>query len=146
MTGELTQTVARLALAPSLAIAVAMLVKGYSDVGDGFTAGVVAGLGILLQYAAFGYLHVERVIPVRHAVSVALAGLAVTLAVAFAPLLWGEPPVTHYPRPGASVVHVGTLELLTAVAFDVGVFLLVLGVTVGAVDGIARAAERRDEP
>ncbi|MBD0329846.1 MAG: MnhB domain-containing protein [Thermoleophilia bacterium] len=146
MTGVLTEAVARLLLAPSLILAAAILVKGYSDVGDGFTAGVVAGLAVLLQYAAFGYRRVERVLPVRAAVGVALAGLALALAVAFVPLLWGAEAVTHYPRPAEHVVHVGTVELLTAVAFDVGVFLLVLGMSVGAVDAFARAAGERREP
>ncbi len=139
MTTVLTQAVARLLVAPTFAVALAILVKGYADVGDGFAAGVVAGLGVLVVYAAFGARETHRVLPVRHAGSVALAGLLVSLAVAFAPALWGEPPFTHYPAPGEEVVHVGALEILTAVVFDVGVFLLVLGVVVGAIDLTARA-------
>ena len=142
MTGPLIESVARLLLAPSLVVALAILVKGYSDVGDGFTAGVVAGLGVLLQYVAFGYRHVQATLPVRLAPQVALAGLLLALAVGFVPVAWGEPPVTHYPRAGEEIVHVGTLELLTAVAFDFGVFLLVIGVVVGAVDSLARAGAR----
>ena len=143
MTGVLTERVARALLAPSLVIAVAILVKGYSDVGDGFTAGVFAALGVLIQYAAFGYRKVEEHLPVRFSVHVALAGLLLALSVAFAPLAWGEAPLTHYPRAGEPVIHVGSGELITAVAFDVGVFLLVLGVAIGAVDAFARAADRR---
>lgn len=145
MSNVLLEAVARLVFLPSLAVAAAILVKGYSDAGDGFTAGIVAALGVLLQYAAFGRRRVARHLPVEHASSVALAGLALALAIAFGPLLLGDEAVTHYPRPGAPVVHLGTLELLTAVAFDVGVFLLVLGVTVGAVDALARAAEREED-
>ena len=140
MTTVLTQTVARLLVAPTFAVALAILVKGYADVGDGFAAGVVAGLGVLLVYAAFGVRETHRLLPVRRAGDVALAGLLVALVVAFAPALWGRPPFTHYPAPGEPVVHVGTLELLTAVVFDVGVFLLVLGVVVGAIDHAARAS------
>ena len=123
-------------------VVTAILVKGYSDVGDGFTAGVFAALGVLIQYAALGYRTVEEHLPVRFAVHAALGGLLLALLVAFAPILWGEPPLTHYPRAREPVIHVGTGELLTAVAFDVGVFLLVLGVAVGAVDAFARAADR----
>ncbi len=139
MTTVLTQAVARLLVAPTFAVAIAILVKGYADVGDGFAAGVVAALGVLLVYAACGARVAHRALPIRHAGSVALAGLLVALAVAFAPALWGEPPFTHYPAPGAEVVHIGTLEILTAVVFDVGVFLLVVGVVVGAIDLAATA-------
>ena len=60
MTTALTRMVARLLLAPVLVVAVAVLIKGYADVGDGFAAGVIAALGVLLQYLAFGRAAVER--------------------------------------------------------------------------------------
>ncbi|HSK16676.1 MAG TPA: MnhB domain-containing protein [Gaiellaceae bacterium] len=142
MTGPLTETVVRSLLAPSFVVAFAILVKGYSDVGDGFTAGVVAALGVLLQYTAFGRRAVAEALPVRLAPAVALGGLLLAAVVSFAPVLWDAPPLTHYPRPGEDVIHIGTLELLTAVAFDAGVFLLVLGISVGIVDALAHAAER----
>ncbi len=142
MTTVLTQAVARLLVAPTFAVALAILVKGYADVGDGFAAGVVAGLGVLLVYAAFGARETHRVLPVRYAANLGLAGLLLALVVAFAPALWGDPPFTHYPAPGDDVIHVGTLELLTAVVFDLGVFLLVLGAVVGAIDLAARAGSR----
>jgi multicomponent Na+:H+ antiporter subunit B len=40
-------------------------------------------------------------------------------------------------------VHVGTLELTTAVAFDVGVFLLVAGALVEVVHQLTRLVEGR---
>lgn len=43
VTSVMTQMVARLLLAPSLIAAIAILVKGYTQPGDGFSAGAVAG-------------------------------------------------------------------------------------------------------
>jgi multisubunit Na+/H+ antiporter MnhB subunit len=137
----MTRFVSRLLLAPSFAVAAAVLVKGYADVGDGFSAGVIAALGILLQYVAFGWVESDRLLPVRYAPAAAVAGLLLALVVAFLPLLWGEPAFTHYPRAGTEPIHVGTLELITAVAFDIGVFLLVFGVAVGAIRYAAQAKE-----
>ena len=145
MTSELTQAVARLLFAPALMVALAVLVKGYADVGDGFSAGVIAALAVLLQFVAFGRRETERLLPVGRAPALALGGLALALAVAFVPPLLGEPILTHYPAAGAEPVHVGTLELITAVAFDVGVFLLVLGVSVAFIRFVAEAAEGRRE-
>lgn len=130
MTTALTRMVARLLLGPVLVVAVAVLVKGYADVGDGFAAGVIAALGVLLQYLAFGRAAVEPALPVRRAAQLAIGGLLVALAVAFVPVLAGGAPLQHGPAPGGKVVHLGSLELLTAVAFDVGVFALVLGLAV----------------
>ena len=52
--------------------------------------------------------------------------------------------MTHAPAPGNEVVHLGTIELLTAVLFDVGVFLLVLGFAISAITMFARARVRRE--
>lgn len=134
-------TAARLLLAPILIVALAVLVKGFTDVGDGFSAGVIASLGILLQYLAFGRDYVEQTLPVRLLPGAGLVGLLGALVVAFMPLLRGEPLLTQLPPPGAEVTTIGTLELMTAVAFDACVFLLVLGAVVGIIGALGRASE-----
>lgn len=143
-TTVLTRAVARLLLAPVLMVAVAILVKGYADVGDGFAAGVVAALGVLLQYLAFGRAAVERALPVRRAARLAVGGLLLALAVAFVPALGGGAPLQHAPAPGAHVVKLGSLELIGAVAFDLGVFALVLGMAVATIGLIAGTREEEE--
>jgi multisubunit Na+/H+ antiporter MnhB subunit len=145
VTSLLTRVVAKLLLLPTLVVAFAILVKGYTQPGDGFSAGVVAGLGVVLQYLAFGREKAERLPLVRHAGSGAFVGLLLALLVAFAPVLMGDPVLTHYPPPGAKVLHLGTLEALTAVLFDVGVFLLVFGFVVGTVGMISRSVADEEE-
>lgn len=142
MTTILTQTIARLLLPPAFVVAVAVMVKGYADTGDGFSAGVIAGLGVLLQYVAFGYRVAERLVTIRTAARAVVAGLLLALVVTFTPVLRGDPILTHAPEPGAQVAYLGTLELITAVAFDVGVFLIVFGFAVGAIGMVARAIDR----
>ena len=143
MTTVLTRVAARLLFAPALVVGFGTLVKGYADTGDGFAAGVIVALAVLLQCLVFGYREVAARLPLRWAPSAAVAGLAVTLVVAFGPVARGEPVMTHAPAPGAAVVHLGTLELLTAVLFDLGVFLVVVGFAVGALGMIAGVGGRR---
>jgi multisubunit Na+/H+ antiporter MnhB subunit len=140
-TSVMARKVARLLLLPALLVAAGILLKGYAKSGDGFSAGVVAALGILLQYLAFGREEAEKLPVVRHAVPLAFVGLLASIGVAAAPLLFGDAILTHYPPPGSKVVYLGTLELITAVLFDVGVFLLVFGFAVGTVTIFARAGE-----
>lgn len=134
----LTRLVSRLLLAPTLVVAAAVLVKGYADVGDGFAAGVIAALGILLQTAASGHRAVLRVLPIQAALRLAVAGMGIAVLVAVVPALLGGSILEHAPAPGAEVTTVGTLELITAVVFDVGIFLLVAGALVAVVDALAR--------
>jgi multisubunit Na+/H+ antiporter MnhB subunit len=145
VTSVLTVAAARLLMAPILVVAAAVLVKGYADVGDGFSAGVIAALGVVLQYLALGREEAERLLALRligPAVFVALLG---ALAVALIPLARGDALLEHAPAPGADVVELGTIELITAVAFDVAIFVLVVAAVVGIVRAIAHVAEGEGE-
>jgi multicomponent Na+:H+ antiporter subunit A len=133
--------IARLLYLPTFLVAAALLVKGFVETGDGFSAGMVAALGVLLRYLAFGHERTRRLPVVRHSLAIAFAGLLATLGVAAVPLLFGDAPLTHYPPPGSEPVHAGTIELMSAVLFDVGIFVLVFGFAVGVVSVFARAAE-----
>ena len=129
-------------LGPAVVVALALIVKGYQDVGDGFSAGVIVALAIALRYVVLGVEEAERGLPVlRHAPATAALGLLGSLAVGFVPVALGDPPFTHLPRPGAHVIHFGRFEFLTAVAFDVGVFLLVTGSLTMLLHYLARLVE-----
>jgi len=139
-----TRGIARLLYLPTFMIAAAVLVKGFVQTGDGFSAGVIAALGVVLRYMAFGHEDTKGLSLARHAVAVSFAGVLVALGVAAAPLFFGEAVLTHYPRPGTEPVHLGTLEVMTAVLFDFGIFLLVFGFAVGLVSSFARAISQRE--
>jgi multisubunit Na+/H+ antiporter MnhB subunit len=138
----MTREICRLLFAPTLMVAAAVLVKGYIGSGDGFAAGVIAALAFLMQFVAFGEREVRRQLHTRFAPVVAMLGLAIALAVTFVPVLRGQPLLTHWPAPGDPVIHLGTVELLTAQLFDVGVFCLVVGFSVTALGLLARAEHR----
>ena len=138
----MTRALARLLLPVTMMVAAAILIKGYADVGDGFSAGIIASLGVLLQYVSYGPALPSKLAVVRHAPIISLVGLAISLVVTFLPVFFGDPVLTHWPPPGEHVIHFGSVELITAVAFDVGVFLLVFGFAVGVLDLIARTIER----
>jgi multicomponent Na+:H+ antiporter subunit B len=140
VTTAMTQAVARALVPVCVMVAMATLIKGYTDTGDGFSAGVILALAAVTQMACFGPAVVERSWPLRNAPRVAFGGLALSLAVTLVPTLFGHPVLTHWPPPDASVLHVGSLEVITAVAFDVGVCGLVFGFVVGTMTLLARVA------
>jgi multicomponent Na+:H+ antiporter subunit B len=123
------RVVARLLLGPALVVAAGLIVKGYAEVGDGFGAGVIVALAIGLSYIALGRAGTEAALPMlRYAPKLAVGGLLLALVSGFFSLLLGDPPVTHRPGPGEDVVKIGTLELITPVLLDLGIFFLVVGV------------------
>ncbi len=144
MTTEMTRTTCRILLLPILMVAVGVLIKGYADVGDGFSAGVIASLGIVLQGVAFGAEEFDRLPMVRYAPLATFAGLFLALAVAFTPVFGGDPIFLHQPEAGTPVTHFGAIEFITPVLFDIGVFLIVFGFCVGSLSAVARETVRRE--
>ena len=133
------EVVAPRLLGPAVMFAAAIIVKGYTDVGDGFSAGVVVALALAVRYVTWGTERTERSLPIlRHAPAIAAFGLLAALAVGFFGIVAGDPPFTHRPGPGEDVVKLGTLELITAVAFDLGLFLLVTASLVVLIHHLAR--------
>ncbi|MDQ2690716.1 MAG: MnhB domain-containing protein [Chloroflexota bacterium] len=143
MSTILSSGIARLLLPVTFIAAIALLVKGYHSVGDGFSAGVTAASGILLQYLAFRPGEVEQLTPVRHSLAIAMLGLLLAFSVVFLPVFFGLPVLTHFPRPEETVTKLGTLELHTAVLFDLGVFGLVFGFIVTTMRALMRVEQER---
>lgn len=132
-------------LGPAVVLAVAIIVKGYADVGDAFSAAVIVALAVGLRYVSLGTERAERTMPLlRHAPVVTAAGLLIALGVGFFGVLLGDSPFTHQPPAGEAVIKIGTLELITAVAFDVGLFLLVTGAMVVLIHHLAQLVENRE--
>lgn len=140
--GSMTQTVAQLLLVPGWVMAIAFLFKGYVDIGDGFSAAVIAALVTLIQGLAFGADELEEMVLARSAPMMAFVGLFIAFAIAFVPVLFGYPIMYHFPQMNQDVIHFGVLELMTPVLFDVAVFLVVYGFCVGAMMAVARAEQR----
>lgn len=137
----LVRHVASFLLPASLVIALAILVKGYAQVGDGFAAGVVAALGIVVQYVGHGREDARAKLSAWLGMRGLVAGLALMLLVVLGPTLVGHSLVTHFPGPGATLTSLGSLDLHTAVLFDVGVFLVVLNALVLVLDHLIELRE-----
>jgi len=67
-----------------------------------------------------------------------------SLAVVLYECVTGQPPFTHAPGPGEEVVRLGTLELVTAVLFDLGLFVLVACALVAMTQQLARLVQEGD--
>ncbi|MGF1627792.1 MAG: MnhB domain-containing protein [Alphaproteobacteria bacterium] len=126
--------VARILFPFTVMTGLALWARGYAAVGDGFSAGAVTGLGAALQYVALDLETARRRVAARFAPAFLAVGLLIALVVVLAPLAWGEPPVTHFPRPGRELIHLGALDLHTAALFDLGVALAVYGAITGTFD------------
>ena len=130
----MTESIARVLFPFAIVVAIALWAKGYDDVGGGFGAGAVAGLGAIVQYVCLDHDHARRIVGARRVWLFVGIGLVGALAVVLAPVIVGAPPVSHWPRPEARLLKLGALKLHTALAFDLAIACLVYGGLVGTFD------------
>lgn len=115
-----------------------LLLRGHNLPGGGFIGGLCSALSLVMLSLAYGVQRAEDILHVDP-VRLALAGLALAVAVALLPLLVGEPFLRHFHFKFEHLPVFGTVELGTALVFDVGVFLVVVGVAAKLIFVLARA-------
>ncbi len=113
----LLRGVAGLAVAVTFLIAAFLHWRGHNDPGGGFIAGLVAALGLVLYAAARGVPAARRFFSIPPEV-LCVVGLALAWLTAAAPLIFGAAFFEHF---------MGPYGLGTALAFDTGVFCVVVG-------------------
>lgn len=129
MTSLILRTATRFMLPLLLLFSIFLLLRGHNEPGGGFTGGLVGAAAFTLYALAFGVSAAREAVWIEPR-SLIGAGLLVALGTGLLPLLAGYPLLTHrgfwanLPIPGF-----GTLELGTPLFFDLGVYLVVLGVT-----------------
>jgi multicomponent K+:H+ antiporter subunit A len=131
---------ARLMLPVTLVVAAYLFLRGHNLPGGGFVAGLSVTIAFLAQYLVGGTRWVEARLHVRPRAWIAL-GLLVAVATGLGSLLLGYPLLTthtaHFTLPVLGEVH-----LPSALFFDLGVFLVVLGSTMLLLTALAHQSGR----
>jgi len=120
----------------ALLVSVYLLLRGHNEPGGGFIAGLVTGTALLIQYLAHGNDWVEARLPPRYT-SVAAVGILIALLTGLASLIFDAPFLTSTFAYVTWPV-VGKFELASAMVFDVGVYLAVVGVVLSILATIGR--------
>ena len=121
-----------------LIISLAILLRGHNEPGGGFIGGLASALSLIMLSLAYGVERAQRILhidPVR----LAAVGLAIAVATALLPVLVGAPLLRHYHWKFEGVPLLGRLELGTPLIFDLGIFLVVVGVTAKMIFVLARS-------
>lgn len=119
-------SIAAMLFFPINLFALHLLLRGHDAPGGGFIAGAGTALSLILlalAYGAEGMQRIVRVDPMR----IAAAGVALAFATAALPLLSGRPMLDQQHFELRGVPLFGDVAFSTTLAFDVGVYLLVLG-------------------
>jgi multicomponent Na+:H+ antiporter subunit A len=111
-----------------LVVSLFVLFKGHNAPGGGFAGGLIAGGAFVLRYLAGGALRLRRTLALRPLAGIGL-GLFVSGSTAFVPALLGDPALTSA-IVTLDVPVLGDVKVVSSALFDVGVYMLVVGVVV----------------
>ena len=126
MTSIILRTATRYMFPPLLVFSIYLLLRGHQYPGGGFVGGLIAGSAFALYALSFDVASARKLLRFEPG-SITATGLAIALLSGIPPLFSGDTFLTgtwwKIPiRPGM------TINLGTPVIFDIGVYLVVLGV------------------
>ncbi|WP_138420870.1 Na(+)/H(+) antiporter subunit B [Aquibacillus sediminis] len=129
------QTVTRLTVFIVLAFSIYLLLAGHHAPGGGFIGGLMAASAIVLLYLSFGMKKISKVFTISYPYLIAV-GLLLAMGTGFIGVLVGDPFLTQY-YDYFYIPFLGTVELTTALIFDIGVYFVVVGVALFSILTIA---------
>lgn len=131
-------SVAQIVLPLALMVAFYFFIRGHNLPGGGFIGGLVAASALIMMYTARGVEWTMRRLRIDFQRLIA-TGLLIAWLTSAAPLLFGHNFLTtwfdHFDIP-----LIGSLEIASALVFDLGVFLTVVGATMMILANLGRLA------
>ncbi|WP_170008042.1 Na(+)/H(+) antiporter subunit B [Bacillus fonticola] len=131
------QTVTRVAVFLIVLYSLNLFFAGHYTPGGGFIAGLMTAAAIVLLLLAYDIKTVVKILPINY-ISMVGIGLLLAVGTSVSAILFGKPFLTHaydyfqLPLLGKQTLH-------TAVAFDTGVYLVVVGVTLTIIQTIGES-------
>lgn len=123
----LLATVSQSLLPLAIMVSIYIFFRGHNLPGGGFIAGLVTAVAIILQYIAHGVDWVKERMNVEYQRVVAI-GLMIALFTGAASWLFDRPFLTSW-FDYFDIPVLGKIELASAIAFDLGVYITVVGST-----------------
>jgi len=136
------EVVTRLSFHTVVVLSLYLLFAGHNVPGGGFAGGLVAGLAFVVRYLAGGRYELGEAAPVDPGVllglgllfagSTGVAGLALGADVLQTAILTAEVPVF------------GPVKVVTSLFFDIGVYLIVVGLVLDVLRSLGAELDRRE--
>jgi multicomponent Na+:H+ antiporter subunit A len=137
------EVITRLLFHVIVLLSVYLLFTGHNTPGGGFTGGLVAGLALVIRYLAGGRHEVAAAAP-ANAGAVLGAGLLVSVGTGVAAMVLGG-QVLQSAVLDLHLPLLGDLHLVTSTLFDIGVYLIVVGLVLDVLRSLGAEVDRHQE-
>ncbi|MCW2747737.1 MAG: monovalent cation/H+ antiporter subunit, partial [Nocardioidaceae bacterium] len=141
------EVITRLVFHTVIVFSVYLIFSGHNAPGGGFAGGLIAGIALMIRYLAGGRYELDEAAPVDAGLVLGL-GLATAALSGLVPILLGG-EVLQSATIDISLGFVGELHLVTSLFFDLGVYLVVVGLMLDilrSLGGGIDADQTTDEP
>ncbi|MCL2464166.1 MAG: Na+/H+ antiporter subunit A, partial [Micrococcales bacterium] len=139
----IVEVVVRLIFRTMLLYSLYLLFSGHNRPGGGFAAGLVAGLALTVRYLAGGRYELGDALPLQPGLLLGV-GLALSAGVGLVAQAAGGSVLQAW----AFAVHLpvlGEVHITTSLGFDVGVYLVVVGLVLDVLRSLGAELDRRAE-
>ena len=139
----LLEVVVRLIFHPVIVVSLYLLLVGHNAPGGGFAGGLVAGMALVARYLAGGRHELGAAAPVD-AGKLLGAGLVLAVGTALVPLFFGVDALTSTFFEWDLGIF-GRLDFVTSTIFDIGVYLVVIGLVLDVLRSLGAEVDRQYE-
>ncbi|MGO1507828.1 MAG: Na+/H+ antiporter subunit A [Microbacterium sp.] len=137
----LLEVIVRILFHTIIVVSIFLLFAGHNQPGGGFAGGLVAGMALVMRYIAGGRWELGAAAP-TDAGRLLGTGLILAVGTAVVPLFFGVAPLTstfwEWEIPG-----IGHMEFVTSTIFDVGVYLVVIGLVLDVLRSLGAEVDRQ---
>ncbi|GGF41291.1 monovalent cation/H+ antiporter subunit A [Microbacterium sorbitolivorans] len=135
------EVIVRILFHTIIVISIYLLFAGHNLPGGGFAGGLVAGLALVMRYVAGGRYELGIAAP-TDAGRLLGFGLLLAVATAAAPMLAGLNPLTRAVWE-AEIPVIGHIEFVSSTFFDIGVYLVVIGLVLDVLRALGSEVDRQ---
>ncbi|MDQ4214725.1 Na+/H+ antiporter subunit A [Microbacterium capsulatum] len=137
----LLEVIVRILFHTIIVVSIYLLFAGHNAPGGGFAGGLVAGMALVMRYIAGGRWELGAAAP-TDAGRLLGAGLILAVGSAVVPLLFGLAPLSSTVWE-AEIPVIGHIEFVSSTIFDIGVYLVVIGLVLDVLRSLGAEVDRQ---
>ncbi|KQP74082.1 cation:proton antiporter [Microbacterium sp. Leaf288] len=135
------EVIVRILFHTIIIVSLYLLFAGHNLPGGGFAGGLVAGMALVMRYIAGGRYELGAAAP-TDAGRLLGTGMTIAVACAIVPVFFGDQPLTSYFWEW-DVPMLGHVEFVTSTLFDIGVYLVVIGLVLDVLRSLGAEVDRQ---
>jgi multicomponent Na+:H+ antiporter subunit A len=135
------EVIVRILFHTIIVVSLYVLFAGHNLPGGGFAGGLIAGMALVMRYVAGGRYELGAAAP-TDAGRLLGTGMTIAVACAIVPLFFGGAPL----QSGfieADIPVLGHIEFVSSAIFDVGVYLVVIGLVLDVLRSLGAEVDRQ---